>query len=140
MNDNKINFVTRRTKAGTIVEIVCALIVLFIWIVTGVVAFHHKVNNVGELVGNAVFFTIIVAVLLFLTYKPKTVNLPEVPTERHYHLAVWCLRAIAMEIAVMFLFIQLQEIGWVAADIPEFIIGFVVLLTAAVFSVMMRRR
>jgi len=139
MNDNPINYVTPRTKAGTIVEIVCAVLMLIIWIATAVAVAREDRIDSTALFGNAAFFTIIVALLLFLCYKPKTFNVPEVPTERHYHLTVWCVRVVSVEMSMLFLVIQLQEIRWMSRDVPEVIFGIVIMLTAAVFMVLMRR-
>lgn len=140
MNDNNFNYEVHRTKAGTIVELICALLMIIVWVVTGVAVARHENANATDLLVNAGAFSVIVALLLFLAYKPKTYNLPANPTERHYRLIVVCLRAVSVELALMFLFIQLHDVGWMASELPQFIVTAAIILTTAFYLFLIYRK
>ena len=137
MNDNPIHFEVHRTVAGTIVEAICAMFMLALWVITIVVTTQHHQPNAGELYINAVIFTVTVVLMLFLVYHPKSFNLPKNPTERHYRITVIAIRAIAVEMAIFFLFIQMQDIGWIARDAPLGAFAIPVVLTIAIMLVKM---
>ena len=137
MNDNPIHYEVHRTIVGTIIEAICAMLMLALWVITIVATTRFDIPNVGELYVNAAIFTVTVALMLFLVYHPRTFNLPRNPTERHYRITVIAIRSIAVEMAIFFLFIQIQDIGWISHDAPLGLFAIPVILTIAIMLVKM---
>ena len=54
MNDNHIHFEVHRTVVGTIVEIICAMFMLVVWVITIVATTRHDMPQTAELYVNAV--------------------------------------------------------------------------------------
>lgn len=140
MNDNHIHFEVHRTVVGTIVEIICAMFMLAVWVITIVATTRHDMPQTAELYVNAVIFTAIIALMLFLVYHPKTFNLPQNPTEKHYRITVMGIRSICVEMAILFLFIQMQEVGWIGKNVPLGIFAMPIILTVAIMYVKFYRR
>jgi len=100
MNDNKINFRVHRTVAGTIFEVLTALLLIAMWVLT-VYTMTKLPGNGYDVLGTAVLITIASVMMLVLAYHPRTFNVPGSAKPMHYIITVHLLRVLAVEIALM---------------------------------------
>ena len=106
MNDNKINFRTPRTIAGTVMEGVVGVLVLILWVLIICLSRTATHDATQTLVVIGIQSTILAPLMMVLCYFPKTFNIPKRnPRAEHYLLSIQLVRIVC--IFVMLIMIAL---------------------------------
>ena len=100
MNNNSINYKVYRTKEGTILEILCAVLILFSIVLS--IANRDKIGDsaTGLLVMSLIFGAT-VALCLVLAYFPRTFNIPDDSPAFLYAATVRFIRLASVLAALM---------------------------------------
>ena len=97
MNDNKINFRTPRTVAGTVMEVVVGVLVLALWVLIIYLSRTAPADATQTLVVIGIQSTILAPLMMALCYFPKTFNVPKRnPRAEHYLLTIQMVRVVCI--------------------------------------------
>ena len=107
MNKNNIHFQVHRTKAGTLIELVCGLLVL-LSLILSIVLFIKVREAGGAMLIQTGSIGFAVLLILFLAYKPETFNIPDDSPAEMFIVTVKFIRYIAVLISLMSLGITLS--------------------------------
>jgi len=110
MNDNKIGYVTQRTTKAKLIELICAVLVIAMWVMM-VVGFIQEKKLGALMLLEAFLGTMGTGMMLYLAYCPNTFNLPKQPKAEHYTLTVWLLRVMALISALLIVLVDLTLLG-----------------------------
>lgn len=102
MNDNKINFRTPRTVAGTVMEAVVGVLLLAMWVLIIYLSVNAPSDATRTMIILGIQGTVLVPLMMVLCYFPKTFNIPKRnPRVEHYLLTIHLVRVVSIFVILM---------------------------------------